>query len=56
MDIIGEMDIITTNVQISVHRAVLACDGSLINCGSFLAYYNTEGKKGTFSMYKIHTD
>ena len=34
----------TQSTQISVYRAVLAGDGSLVNCGSFLAYYNTTAK------------
>ena len=37
-----EMD--TQSTQISVYRAVLAGDGSLVNCGSFLAYYSTTAK------------
>ena len=42
---ICEMDnSLTVGVQVSVHRAVLAGDGSLINCGTFLAYYTTAGK------------
>ena len=42
---ICEMDeSLTVDVRVSVYRAVLAGDGSLINCGSFLAYYTTVGK------------
>ena len=40
---ICEMDNALT-VGVQVHRAVLAGDGSLINCGTFLAYYTTAGK------------
>ena len=35
---------VDASAQVSVHRAVLAGDGSLINCGSFLAYYTSVAK------------
>ena len=37
-------ELLTVDVRVSVYRAVLAGDGSLINCGIFLAYYTTVGK------------
>ena len=37
-----EMD--TQSTRISVYKAVVTGDGSLVNCGSFLAYYNTTAK------------
>ena len=46
-----EMAGITTDAQVSVHRAVLAGNGSLINCGCFLAYYSSIRKVYSTCMY-----